>query len=210
LTSTISHNTEHLIDQARGGDPLALGPLLASYSDQLRRLANRQLDDKLRGRVSPSDIVQETLLQATRDIANFRGISDAEFGSWLRRILARKISKSIERHLLAEKRDIRRETFLGHGLQGKLSDLTGHHEHRAVADPRPGPATEVVRSERGEHLAATMSTLPPAYREIIELRNVQGLPFDEIARRLNRTSGAARMLWLRAIDQLRRQMCSQD
>jgi RNA polymerase sigma-70 factor (subfamily 1) len=154
LTSTISHNTEHLIDQARHGDPLALGPLLSSYSDQLRRLANRQLDEKLRGRISPSDIVQETLLQATRDIASFRGVSDAEFGSWLRRILARKISKSIERHVLAEKRDVRRETFLGHSLQGQLSDLTGHHEHRAVADPRG-----LVR-QRKLSVASAASILP--------------------------------------------------
>lgn len=210
MTSTITHDTERLIDQARAGDPLALGPLLAAYADQLRRLAERQLDEKLRGRVSPSDIVQETLMQATCDISSFRGGSDAEFGSWLRRILARKISKSIERHLLAEKRDIRRETFLGPDVQGKSSDPSGLQDHRAVADPRPGPVSEVVRNEHGAQLESALAKLPIAYREIIELRNIQGLPFDDIARRLNRTSGAARMLWLRAIDSLRRQMNPQE
>lgn len=71
VTSTISSRTEQWIGQARAGDPLALGPLLESYAQQLRRIADRQLDDKLRGRISSSDIVQETLLQATRDFPRF-------------------------------------------------------------------------------------------------------------------------------------------
>ena len=48
--------------------------------------------------------------------------------------------------------------------------------------------------------------LKDLYRDVIVLRNLQGLPFDQVARRLDRTSGATRMLWLRAIKQLRELM----
>ncbi len=208
MTSTISYRArkpDRLFDQARAGDPLALGPLLASYAYQLRRIADHQLDEKLRNRVSPSDIVQETLLQAGQDFQDFRGQSDAEFGSWLRRILARKLSKNIERHLLAEKRDVRREVGLGHA-----SGAYRLPAQDAVADHRPGPASEAMQYERSRHIEQALATLPETYRQIVELRNVQGLPFDEVARRLNRTSGAARMLWLRAIDALRQQLNQRD
>jgi RNA polymerase sigma-70 factor (ECF subfamily) len=63
-----------------------------------------------------------------------------------------------------------------------------------------------VRKERSELLNATLQALPDRYREVIELRNVQGLSFEEIAVKLNRSSGATRMLWLRAIDAVRKQM----
>lgn len=221
MPSTISHSLEpvhppepvmeRLLEQAKTGSPSALGPLLAAYGEQLRRIADRQLDEKLRGRVSPSDIVQDALMQATRDIADFRGETDAEFGAWLRRILARRLSKSIEVHVLAEKRDIRRETFFGSRRQthlpaGPASTSLHASPQQAVADRRPGPFSEVVRKERSELLEATLRALPDRYREVIELRNGQGLSFEQIAVKLNRSSGATRMLWLRAIDAVRKQM----
>lgn len=203
--SQLSHAGGCLLDQARAGDPLALGPLLASYADQLRQLADRQLDEKVRNRVSPSDIVQEALLQASQDFPEFRGRSDAELSSWLRRMLARKVSKTIERHLLAEKRDVRREVAFA-----PAADWTGVPVSDAVADHRPGPASEAVGSERHRQLQHALAELPDHYRRIIELRNLHGLPFDEIANRLNRSSGAARMLWLRAIETLRQRLSSQE
>lgn len=194
-----------LFDQARAGDPLALGPLLASYADQLRQLADRQLDGKVRNRVSPSDIVQEALLQASQDFPGFRGQSDAELSSWLRRVLARKVSKTIERHLLAEKRDVRREVAFA-----PVADWSGMPVSDAVADHRPGPASEALGSERHHQLQHALAELPENYRRIIELRNIHGLPFEEIASRLNRSSGAARMLWLRAIEALRQRLSPQE
>jgi len=52
-------------------------------------------------------------------------------------------------------------------------------------------------------VADQLARLPAAYREVIVLRNLEGLAFDEVARRMNRSPGAVRVLWLRALDQLR-------
>lgn len=208
-TSSSPPPTDHgLLEQARSGDPLALGPLLASYAVQLRRLAERRLDEQLRNRVSASDVVQETLLQATQDFEAFRGQSDAEFAGWLRRILVRKVSRALERHLWAEKRDVRRE--LPQGRAAVDEPEGGYSAGGAVIDHRPGPASELLGNERNRHVEQALAALPRPYRQVIELRNAQGLPFEEIARRLGRTSGAARMLWLRAIDSLRQQLNPQD
>jgi len=52
-------------------------------------------------------------------------------------------------------------------------------------------------------LADRLSQLPDDYREVLVLRNLQGLPFEDVARRIGRSVGATRMLWLRAIEKLR-------
>ena len=110
-----------------------------------------------------------------------------------------------QRYLLAEKRDVRREVAFS-----PAADRTDRPAHDAVADHRPGPASEAVGSERHHQLQHALAELPENYRRIIELRNVHGLPFDEIASRLNRSSGAARMLWLRAIELLRQRLSPQE
>ena len=52
-------------------------------------------------------------------------------------------------------------------------------------------------------LSDAIANLSAEQREVIILRHVQGLPFKEIGERLNKTSGAVRMLWMRAIEKLR-------
>ena len=51
-----------------------------------------------------------------------------------------------------------------------------------------------------------MDPLPEDHREVILLRNMQHLPFEEVAQRMGRTSGAVRMLWARALERLGQEM----
>jgi len=59
-------------------------------------------------------------------------------------------------------------------------------------------------------LADRLAELPPDYREVLVLRHFQDLPFEEVGRRMGRSAGAVRMLWLRAIGQLREVLQSGD
>ena len=52
-------------------------------------------------------------------------------------------------------------------------------------------------------MADRMARLPAHYRDVIVLRNLEGLSFDEVASRMGRTPGAVRLLWLRALEKLR-------
>lgn len=105
-------NVENWLSQARGGSADALGRLLAAYMNYLKMLAQMQMDERLRRRVGASDIVQETLLEAHRDLLNFVGKTPAEFSGWLRSILINKLKRAIECHVLTAKRDVRRELSL--------------------------------------------------------------------------------------------------
>lgn len=199
-----SSSLEDLLQQAKAGDRDSLGKLLAAYQNYLRLLAGTQLDDQLRSRLSPSDIVQETMLEAHCDFPQFRGNSDNEFFGWLRKILANNLARAVEQHILTAKRDVRREVSrvqLDASLdQSALRIEAILADHGSPADSHASLQEQLVR------LANALVQLSPDHRDVIVLRHFEGLPFTQVAQRLNRSSGATRMLWLRAIEQLRRWM----
>ena len=66
------------------------------------------------------------------------------------------------------------------------------------------------RRELADLLAGQLARLPAAYREVLVLRNLEGLAFGEVARRMGRSAGAVRVLWLRALEHLRRLQPGKD
>lgn len=199
---------QQLPAQVRVGDQPDLGRLLGLYSNYLKILAQSQLDRRIRHRISPSDVVQETMLEAHRDFASFRGTTDAELLSWLRRILVNNLMRVSEQHLQTGKRDVRREISLQHLRQS--IECSNTKMEFDLADKVVSPSSAADRQERLRLLADALAELPDDQRSVIVLRHIEGLPFNTIAVHLERTSGACRMLWLRAIDQLRSQLQERD
>lgn len=189
-----------LFQKARVGGAAELGNLLNQYSNYLKVLARTQLDKRLQRRVSPSDIVQEAMLEAHRDFEKFRGKSLGEFVAWLRRILVNNLIRASEQHLHAGKRDVRREVSLrdiGRSIEQSASRLED-----IVASDRASPSSEVFRHERLAMLSDAISGLTREQQQVIMLRHMEGRPFAEIAIQLQKSAGACRMLWLRGMDQL--------
>jgi len=195
---------ERLLGAARAGKPECLGQLLQLYWNYLRLLAATQIDEKLRARCSPSDVVQETFFEAHRDFGQFRGRTVAEFLAWLRQILVNNLARVVERHVLAEKRDVRREMSLGR-MQAALDRSTARLES-VLQDHGNSPSSDVQRREDAIILADQLAELPEDYRDVLVLRHLEGLSFNDVARRMGRSPGAVRMLWLRAIERLRGQL----
>ena len=195
---------QDLLKAARRGDVHCVGRLLEIYRHYLRILATTQIDRRLSARVSPSDIVQETLLEAHRDFVGFRGTTEREFIAWLRQILVNNLARTVERHLIAGKRDVRREV----SMDGTRSALERSSERlrSLLIDSGHSPSAAAQRHEHAVILADVLAELAADYREVIVLRNLEGLSFNDVAERLGRTSGATRMLWLRAIEQLRNKL----
>ena len=190
-----------MIDQAREGDLTRLGQLLQLYRNYLSVLASSQLDRRLKPRVSPSDIVQETMLKAHRAFPEFRGNSERELLVWLRQILVNNLATFVEQHLMTAKRDLRREVSMeriGAALEHSTMQL-------AALLPAGGnsPSMSVQRREDAVLLANRIAQLPEDYGEVLMLRNLKGLAFSEVATVMGRSEAASRMLWLRAIQRLR-------
>src|SRR6188768_1962245 len=72
----------NILEDARQGDRQRIGELLSQYRNYLLLLATTQIESRLQPRVSPSDIVQETMLKAHRHFAQFRGQSEKELLAW--------------------------------------------------------------------------------------------------------------------------------
>jgi RNA polymerase sigma-70 factor (ECF subfamily) len=192
----ISRTPEYLLERARSGDSEAFGQLLAQYENYLRLIARALSGAALRSRVDPSDLVQDAFLEAHRDFPVFTGATEGELLAWLRRILARNLADGA-RYQKAALRDHRRQKSLELLLEKSSDSL-----QQALAATASTASSVASRRERAVLLADALEALPHDYREVVILRNLEGLRFGEIATRMGRSSGAVRMLWARAIERL--------
>ena len=189
---------QSLLQRARTGDAAALGQLLELYRNYLRLQARALLGTGLRVRLDPSDLVQETFLDAARDFAEFAGGTERELVAWLRQVLIRNVADQVKRHQ-SQKRDVRR----GESLEALL-ERSGRDAEQALAQGISPPSAHARRREQAVVLADALAALPPDYREVIILRHLEHRSFGEIATRLGRSAGAVRMLWTRALGKLHR------
>jgi RNA polymerase sigma-70 factor (ECF subfamily) len=190
-----------LLTAARDGDQQQLGLLLQLYRNYLTVLASTELDARLRRRISPSDVVQEAMLGAYRDFHRFRGGTEGELLAWLRQILVHRLHHAYDQHIRAGCRDLRREVSLDRidrSLERSAVRLA-----QVLVDGGESPSSPIGRRESALELADRLARLSPDYREVIVLRNLQGLSFEEVAEQMGRKPGAVRMLWLRAIEKFR-------
>jgi RNA polymerase sigma-70 factor (ECF subfamily) len=189
---------EQLLVGARGGDTTTLGQLLERYRHYLALLARVQIGQRLQGKVDASDVVQETFLNAARNFDGFRGSSEAEFVSWLRKILAARLADLLRRYLGAKGRDVRLERDLEEGFDLSSARLDG-----GLIAPQATPSQQASRREQAVLLADALSQLPDDYREILVLRHLEGLTFPEVAQRMGRSLDSVGKLWMRGLARLR-------
>ncbi len=171
---------------------------LEQFRSYLLLLARLHLDDRLRGKLDPSDVVQQTLLDAHRQRQQFRGNSPAELAAWLRQILACNLTDA-RRALGRARRDVNRER----SLEAALDDSSARLEQWLPAN-QSSPSQQAQRQERAVRLAAALATLPDAQREALVLRHCQGQSLAEISTHLGRTPDAVAGLLKRGLRELRR------
>jgi RNA polymerase sigma-70 factor (ECF subfamily) len=193
-----SRTPEELLERARAGDLESFGHLLSQYRNYARLLARTLIGTTLRLRLDPSDLVQETFLEAHRDFPRFAGSTERELLAWLRRILARNLADQARRQK-AGLRDYRRQVSLE-----AMLDRSSARMQRALAAVVSSPSAAAAQREQAVLLADALAGLPPDYREVIILRNLERLRFEEVAARMGRSPGAVRMLWTRALERLSR------
>ena len=174
----------------------SLGPL----RPWLKLLAEQELSPKLRKRVEASDIVQQTLLEAWRAEDQFRGETHAERLAWLRTILTRTIYRAHREHFETQRRGGNELS-----LQKSINETSLHLEDMAAAKD-PSPDDQATLAEQSLLLADALDRLPDEYRQVLVLRQLEGLPHSEVATRMERSTAAVRMLWVRALREMQKVM----
>ena len=180
------------------GDAADRGP--ERFRSYLLLLARARLDPVVRAKVDASDVVQQTLLEAHRDRAHFRGRTVGEQAAWLRQILARNLA-NVVRDLRRDRRDVARERPLQAAIDESASRLEAW-----LAGETSSPSQQAERHERAVRLAEALQALPENQREAVVLRHWHGCSLDEIARRLGCTTAAVTGLLHRGLRNLRRQL----
>lgn len=188
---------ESLLRAARAGDASQLGHLFEACRSYLTILARGHVEAWMQPKVDASDIIQETLLEAHRDFARFQGTTAAEWLCWLRGILTNNAADVVRRYRGTEKRQARREIPMR-----RSSDASSFGGVSEPADSSETPSVRLMREERELAVADAMVQLPPDHQQVLILRNLQRLPFNDVARRMGRSRPAVQMLWMRAVRKL--------
>jgi len=196
MDSNTDHDAAQVFAAARVNAD-ARGGLLERYRAYLTLLARVQIGRRLQGKADQADLVQETFLEAHRYFDRFQGDTEPVLLAWLRRILASQTARLVRHYGGTQARDVELERTLERELDSSSSVLD-----RGLVDRGESPSGAASRRERALLLADALGRLPPDYREVIILRQLEGLAFDEIATRMGRSADAVQKLWVRGLNQL--------
>jgi RNA polymerase sigma-70 factor, ECF subfamily len=189
-----------LLRDAAQGDEIALRCLLERHRDRLRRMIAARLDPRLAPRLDASDVVQETLSDAARRLPEYLSNRPLPFFAWLYRLAADRLARTHRHHVVSTVRGIGREERID-GPSHDRATAKRLVDRLATNDTTPG--RRMAREERRTLLARAIAQMDNADREILALRYLDQLAFDEIAAVVEIGLSAAKMRHLRAVDRLR-------
>ena len=182
----------------------ARGRPLEDYRDYLRMLARSQIDPRLRGKLDPSDVVQEVLLKAHQAQDRFQWQGMAQEAAWLRKILANTLAEAVRR-FKTEGRDVDQECSLEAALEESSARL-----EKWLAGNSPAPEAKAQREEELLRLANALAQLPEDQRTAVEVRHLQGRSLEEAAQEMERSKDAVAKLVFRGVEKLRKLLAESD
>lgn len=170
---------------------------LERYRDYLRLLARLQLNPRLRGKLDPSDIVQQTLLEAHRDRDTYRGKTEKEEAAWLRQILVRNLADEYRKFARGK-----RNVGLERSFQISVNDSSCRLEAWLVAT-QMSPSLHVAHNQQLLRLASCLAQLPEDQRLAVELHHLKGYLSSKVAELMGRSEASVAGLLRRGLKRLR-------
>lgn len=192
-----SNRLQQLLDDARGGHDSArnqLFTLIQRYLDYIARQHHN--NPTVVAKLGVSDIVQQTMLQAAQQFQGFRGTTAEEFRGWLRQILINEV-RGANRFYATKRRNAQAEVA--------LDQPTTHFDGpRDLVAKQTTPSREVMADESSAKLHKILENLPDDMRLVVQLRNWEGLQFNQIAERMGVSLSKAAKLWYQALIEIER------
>lgn len=193
-----SPDTSQLLHRAVEGNRAAFDQLFARYRQMLKTAIRLRLDPAVRRRVDESDIVQETQLEAFRRLSAYRACNQVSFRIWLRGIAIDQLVSCRRREIEAKKRSVHREVSLPAASSVALA-------YSLIAGTS-SPSQQLGKREVAQLVQLVVAELPEQDREIILLRNFEGMTNQEAAQILNVKPVTASKRYGRAVHRLQQRL----
>jgi len=174
------------------------------YRGYLLLVARMHWNPRLLGKLDPSDVVQQTMIQALQALPSYRGGTSGEMAGWLRQILTRCLADQA-RDFGRHKRNVARERSLDSTIEQSSARLEAWLDDRQTS-----PSLHAERNEHLAALAAALAELPAPQQEAVVLHHLHGLGVAEIAEQMHKTPAAVAGLLKRGLRTLRTQLNSGD
>jgi RNA polymerase sigma-70 factor (ECF subfamily) len=190
-----SAETQRLLEQARAGAAGAVNRLLERHRAYLCRFVALRLGAQLQARVDQSDVVQEAQMEAVRRLDAYLGDAPMPFRLWLRQIAHDRLLMLRRHHLGTQRRSVTREAA--------LPDEPSRAFARQLLADSSSPSARLAASELAQRVRQAVARLPEADRELVLLRNFEGLSNQEVAHLLQIQPATASQRYGRALLRLR-------
>jgi RNA polymerase sigma-70 factor (ECF subfamily) len=199
MTDTVTA-TDDLLRRARAGEAAALGALFAHYRDRLRRMVRLRLDQRMAGRLDPSDVLQDAYLDVARRFPEYVAGPAVPFYVWLRALTGQRLIDLHRQHLGSKMRDAAQEVSL---YRGALPQASSASLAQQLLAGLTSPTQAAVRAEMQLKLQEALNSMDPMDREVLVLRHFEELSNIETAAVLGIEPAAASKRYLRAFRRLK-------
>jgi RNA polymerase sigma-70 factor (ECF subfamily) len=197
-----SAQTCKLLEQVRQGNRQALDRLLARHQRDLEVFSRVHLDTGLRARLDPSDLVQEVQLETVERIHGFLERRPMPFHLWIRKTAYQRLHHLRKQHRTAARRSVDREV--------PLPDRSSLLLVRPLIAGGPSPSQQAENRELAERISQAVGELAEADRELLLMRHVEDMPYEEIALLLDLEPATARKRYGRALIRLQKVLVKHD
>lgn len=183
------------ISLAADGDAAAFEQLFDQYSAALKRFIEMRLDDRLRRRVDCSDIMQETRITLHRKLKSFAEDQPMPFRLLMLKTAQDRLRDAHRDHIRRQRRSADREVLFSQHSATSIA--------RKLAN-QSSPSQRLMREEEQAKVAQLISQLPEGDREMLMMRHVEELKYDEIALLMEINVPTARKRYTRALLRLQK------
>jgi RNA polymerase sigma-70 factor (ECF subfamily) len=198
--TSIPDPSDELLRRAGAGDLHALAELFDRYRDRLRRMVRLRMDRRLRGRVDPSDVLQEAQVEILRRAAAYAADPRLPPFLWIRFITGQRLMALHRHHLGARLRSAGQEIALHHG---PMPQATSASLAEMLLGRLTSPTQAAQRAEVRLHLQEALNGMDRLDREVLSLRHFEELSNAEVAQLLGLSKTAASNRYIRALERLR-------
>lgn len=205
MMTHLAEDTEHLLARVADGDPAAGQVLLQRHRGRLAAMVRLRMDGRLMARFDPSDVVQDTLAEASRKLSNFAQTQPIPFYPWLRSMAWERLIQLHRQHFQAQRRSVQREEA-SFPLPEESEALLAER----IAESTMGASGYAVRKEVRARVRSAIEELPAAAREVVILRHLEELSFKEITTVLSISEAAVYSRYRRAVEQLAKLLKSEQ